>query len=818
MKKYLSILLFLPLLIYAGTTGKITGKVVDQNSGEPLIGANILIEGTMFGAATDIDGNYTILNVSPGSYTLKISMVSYRTAIIEDVRVVVDRTTNISIELASTELELDEIVISAETPLVQKDLTSSISVMTRDEIDQLPVASFTDLLSLQAGVVGSGSNLHIRGGRSNEVAYLIDGMYVQDPLLGGLATQINNDAIQEMSLLSGSFNAEYGNALSGVVNIVTRDGDDKFSGKIEARTSQFGIKRYSDLEELRINGSLSGPLFTNNVKFFLSGEQSNRGSYLPFGSNKESTFFSKLTFTGFSGTKITLGNRGSIGKRRPYNHAYKYIPNQYLQIKTDSYQSSATFTHTINSNIFYDLRVSYFNQGYYSGVGKDTSEYLSTADRDYFSDKGTGFEFYQNADPLQLTDSRTVTLDLKADLVWQINNVNEIKLGLNYKQHKLKLFSIFDPKRTFPYISDYQTDPFEASGYIQDKIELPFLVINLGLRFDYMNANAVFRADPLIKNNLVEAKPRAQISPRIGIAHPISERTKLHFSYGHFFQNPEYQFLFENNQYNLDVREPLFGQPSLDAQRTVAYEVGLTHQFTDRVAMSLTAYYKDVTGLIGTRYFFPYVDGRYTGYTLYVNEDYANMKGFEINIDARSSKYFSGGLTYTYSIAKGSASSETEQYPGTQESTQLYYLNFDKRHVLNGSLTLFIPENEGPDIFGSKTFQNMDISLIARAASGYPYTPSGRDIGFVVRNSLRMPWTYLIDLEFGKEFNVYDLVEVRLFAEILNLTDHRNVLYVYPDTGDPESTNVGQQSEEFIKDPANFGPSRSIRIGLGIKF
>jgi hypothetical protein len=245
-RKYLAILLFLPLFIYGGTTGKITGKVVDQNSGEPLIGANILIEGTMFGAATDIDGNYIILNVSPGSYTLKISMVSYRTAIIEDVRVAVDRTTNISVELASTELELDEIVISAETPLVQKDLTSSISVMTRDEIDQLPVASFTDLLSLQAGVVGSGSNLHVRGGRSNEVAYLIDGMYVQDPLLGGLATQINNDAIQEMSLLSGSFNAEYGNALSGIVNIVTRDGDENFSGKFEARTSQFGIKRYSD--------------------------------------------------------------------------------------------------------------------------------------------------------------------------------------------------------------------------------------------------------------------------------------------------------------------------------------------------------------------------------------------------------------------------------------------------------------------------------------------------------------------------------------------------------------------------------------------
>ncbi len=816
-----NLLLIIFLLVsesFAGTTGKLSGVIADGSTGEGLIGANVVLVGTNLGAATDVNGNYVILNIPPGTYTAKISSIGYQSVSVENVRIVVDRTTDVSIELQPTTLEMEQIVISAQTPLVQKDLTSSISVMTRDEIEELPVASFVELLSLQAGVVGSGNNLHIRGGRSNEVAYLIDGMYVQDPLLGGLATQISNDAIQELSLLSGTFNAEYGNALSGVVNIVTRDGSDKFTGKLEFRTSEFGVDRYADLHELRLNGNISGPLLTTDLKFFLSAEQDKRGNYLPFGFRTEQTFFGKLSFSGIKGAKITLANRGSLGERQPYSHSFKYIPEQYLKIRTDSYQSSVTFTHTLSSKMFYDLRVSYFNQGYYSGVDKDTSEYIPSTERDFFTDKGNGFEFYSKADPIEFTDSRTVTVDTKFDLVWQIGTVNEVKVGAQFKKHWLRLYNIYDPKRNFPYINNYSTEPFEGAAYIQDKIELPYLIINLGLRFDYMNANVDFRNDPLRPSSIISAKARTQLSPRIGIAHPISDRTKLHFSYGHFFQNPEYQYLFENNQYDLNVREPLFGQPDLDAERTISYEVGISHQFTDRVALNLTAYYRDVTGLIGTRYYFPFVDGRYTGYTVYINEDYANMKGFEINLDARSDKYFAGGLTYTFSVAKGSASSETEQYPGTQESTQLYFLNFDKTHVFNASASFFIPNGEGPELFGSRIFEDTDLSLIFRASSGYPYTPSGRDIGFVERNSLRMPGSYTLDLEFGKEFKAFDLFDARVFVEVLNVTDQRNVLYVYGDTGEPDITYEGDSSEEYIKNPANFGPPRSIRLGMGIRF
>jgi outer membrane receptor protein involved in Fe transport len=818
MRKILLLILLIPVFIYSGTTGKLSGTIKDAETGEPLVGANVIIEGTNFGAATNVNGEYVILNIAPGRYNVKFSFIGYETTLMQDVSITVDQTTILQIKLNPQTIMVDEIVVTARTPLIQKDVTSSISVITREEIEALPVATFTELLSLQAGVTGSGSNLHVRGGRTNEVAYMIDGTIVVDPLLGGLATNITNEAIQEMSLLSGTFNAEYGNALSGVVNIVTRDGSDKFSAKLEARTSEFGVDRYSDLHENRINGSISGPIVSSDYNFFVSAELNNYGSYLPYGYNKASSFFSKLSTSAIQYFRISFMNRGSKGNRQNYSHSYKYIPEQYLKVRTDSWQSSLNLTHTVQNNLFYDVKASYFNQGYYSGLNKDTSQYISLAQREYFEEYGNGFEFYKLSDPPQLLESRTATVDLKSDAVWQIGSMNEVKFGASYKQHWLKLYDIYDPKRNFPYIDDYSTEPFEAAAYIQDKIELPYLIINLGLRYDYLNANVVFRNDPLDPNSLITVESRSQFSPRFGIAHPISDRTKLHFSYGHFFQNPNFEPMFENNTYDLNVREPLFGQPSLDATRTISYEVGVAHQFSDNVALNVTAYYRDITGLIGTRYYFPFVDGRYTGYTLYVNEDYANNKGVEFTLDIRPTRYFSGGLTYTYSVVKGSASSETEQYPGTQESTQLYYLNWDRTHIFNASGTYTIPKDEGPVIFGSTIFDNMDFSIILKASSGAPYTPSGRDIGFVENNSLRQPGLFGMDLMIGKEFEFTSSLRLRLFAEILNITDHRNVLYVYGDTGEPDFTNEGNYSVEYMRDPSNFGPPRSIRLGFTMRF
>jgi outer membrane receptor protein involved in Fe transport len=801
----------------AGTTGKISGRITDPGGGEPVVGANVTVTGTTLGASTDIEGRYVIINVPPGTWELRISAVGYTATTVRQVRVNVDQTTIIDGALEASAVQMADIVVQAERPMVQKDRTATISVVTSEQIDLMPVKDFREVLAMQAGVAGEGSSLNVRGGRDNEVAYLIDGMYVKDPVQGALGTRVNNDAIQELVFLSGTFNAEYGNALSGVVNIVTKEGGSEFTGKLEAVTSEFGVGPYDDMHENRVSGILSGPMGIDGVSFFLSGERDARGSWLPWGYDKILAGIGKVSARVSPEFKLVLSGRYSENQRQLYYHEWKYIPDQSSREREYSRQATGSFTHSVMPNLFYDVRLSFFNRSYYVGIDKDTSQYISTGQRQYLKTAGNGFEFWALADPLGVTQNNSETWNLRTDVVWQIDKSNEVKAGFELKKHYLDYLDIFDPKRNYPYITDFERDPLEGAVYIQDKIELRALVVNLGLRFDYANQLATFRTDPLDPSTVVETSPKTQVSPRLGVAHPISERTTLHFSYGRFFQNPDYNRLYENSQYDLNVREPLFGSPDLDAERTTSYEVGISHQFGPTIAGTFTAYYKDVTGNVGTQFYPAFFDGRPVGYTLYVNEAYSNIRGFEVNLTMRRTGYVAGSLNYTYSVAKGSASSETEDYPGTTESTLLYPLSFDRPHALNVNLSLSYRANEGPEMFGARPFENMDFLAVFRAASGYPYTPTARELGYVQKNSARRPPTWSLDLEFSKDWEI-DPIRFGVLLEILNVTDHANVRRVYTDTGEPDQTLESGNSEEYIKDPSNYGPPRRIRLGFRVRF
>jgi outer membrane receptor protein involved in Fe transport len=801
----------------AGTTGKITGHVNDAGSGESLVGANLLLLGTPLGASTGIDGSYVILNIPPGTYDLRVALVGYGPTLIKGVRIVADQTTTIDAKLEVSAVGMAEVVIQAERPMVQKDATSTIAVINSEQIKMMPVKDFVEVVQMQAGVVADGRNLYVRGGRSNEVAYLIDGMYVKDPVLGASGTRIHNDAISELVFLDGSFNAEYGNALSGVVNIVTKEGGKDFGALLEGRTSEFLVKPYRQYREDRVAASVSGPIAGDDLAFFGSGERDARGSWLPFGYDRTNSLIGKFTSRIVPALKTTLTWRYTENEHQPYDQSWKYIGDQYLRIREKSRHTLLTLTHTLSPNLFYDVRLSYFNQSYYSGIDKDTSRYLSTGDRQYFTNIGLGTEFYSLADPVEVTDNRTETFNVRGDLTWQIGPNNEVRAGFDFKKHHLSYFDVYDPKRVAPYITNFDKHPVEGAAYIQDKIELSALVVSVGLRFDYADQRAPFRSNPLDGTAIVPSTAKTQWSPRLGVAHPISDRTALHFSYGHFFQNPDYERLYENSQYDVNVRQPIFGQPNLDAERTTEYEVGITHQFSPAFVGSFTAYYKDISGLIGTQYYPPFEQGRYVGYYLYVNETYANDKGFEVRLTMRRTKYLAGTLTYTYSVAKGSASSELENYPSTTESTLLYPLDQDRTHLLNANVSVMFPADDGPRMFGAYPLENTYWNVIGRLNSGAPYTPSSRRSSYIPRNSARMPTTYTIDLEFGKSWKFGQLT-FEPFVEILNLTDHRNVLYVWPDTGEPTITYETAYSREYLDDPSNYGPPRRIRIGARLTF
>ena len=231
--KFIITIFLLSQLLYAGTTGKISGRVADEND-EPLIGCNIIVKGTSYGAATNLEGEYFILNVPPGIYQISASMIGYGTVTIEGAQVIVDLTARADFSLRPETIEGEEIVVTAEKPTVRLDQTSMSAVVSSEDIENLPVTDVGDIIELQAGIVRDpNGGFHVRGGRSSEVSFWVDGVATTDSYDGSSGLEIENAGIQEVQVISGTFNAEYGQAMSGIVNVVTKDGGQNYDGNLD---------------------------------------------------------------------------------------------------------------------------------------------------------------------------------------------------------------------------------------------------------------------------------------------------------------------------------------------------------------------------------------------------------------------------------------------------------------------------------------------------------------------------------------------------------------------------------------------------------
>ncbi|TFB10874.1 TonB-dependent receptor [Candidatus Marinimicrobia bacterium MT.SAG.3] len=278
--------------LIAGTTGKISGSIRDISNGEPLIGANIIIEGTYWGAAADEKGRFVILNIPPGIYTVRGAMIGYTAVLYSDVRVSADFTTKLDFQLQQTGLELREVTVLAKSPIVRKDLTSSLSIVSAEQLKEIPVEEFSDVLALQAGIViGTDGAIHIRGGRSSEVAYLVDGLSVTDPFSGNISIEVENNSIQELQVISGPFNAEYGQAMSGVIDVVIKEGGDRLRGNLSFYKGEYvssddgtflNIDEIDGTDISNIQLTVDGPLklFGDKFSFFLTGRFSNNQGWL----------------------------------------------------------------------------------------------------------------------------------------------------------------------------------------------------------------------------------------------------------------------------------------------------------------------------------------------------------------------------------------------------------------------------------------------------------------------------------------------------------------------------------------------------------
>jgi len=236
----IALILIYPL--WSGTTGKIAGKVIDKNTGDPLPGANVVIIGTSLGAATDIDGQFTVLHIPLGSYDVQASVIGYTNYTITQVRVRIDQTTRINFELEMMVIDGEIVTIVAERNILREDVATSVVAMTADEVLELPVSTIESVVGLQAGIQG---NFNIRGGGSDEALFLMDGVTLRDPRNNEPITTLALSSIKEISVERGGFNAEYGQVRSGIVNVVTKEGSKAaYHGSIEFKYSPPGAKYF----------------------------------------------------------------------------------------------------------------------------------------------------------------------------------------------------------------------------------------------------------------------------------------------------------------------------------------------------------------------------------------------------------------------------------------------------------------------------------------------------------------------------------------------------------------------------------------------
>ena len=886
--------LFLPILfllfaanIFAGTTGKISGKVTDAKTGEPLIGVNIIINGTNLGAASDIDGNYYIINIPPGNYELKASLIGYSTIINQEVRVSVDKTTRIDFVMSETSVEMNDIVVTAVKPIVQKDLTSTEAKVSGDQISMLPLEDVQSVVNLQAGVVDG----HFRGGRANEVKYLIDGVSVNDAFSGSSALQAEVNSIEELQVLTGTFNAEYGEALSGVVNQVTKIAGSTIEGDFSAYTGDYltdrkglfpNIENVSPKDVYNVQGSLSGPIpgIEKLLTFFVSGryvydsgflygkrmfnpsDSSNfsanspsdwyvgstgDNSYVPMNDSKRLSLQGKLSLNvGDGGKGIVFNTLYQDQEYRNYNHRFKLNPDgNYSNFQT-SLLYSASYTYVLGNSAFIDIMGSAFsteNKQYVFENPLDPRYVKPERMRDV-----SGNAFLTGGTENWHFNHKTTTYSGRIDFTWQIDNTHQIKTGAEYKYHDLSYNDfqiVIDASTnyvpTLPIagafnFNNYNANPVQMAAYFQDKIELDYLVINAGIRFDYFEPDGSYlkypdriaQLDELLPpfpDSLMEkASAKYQFSPRIGISYPITDKGAIHISYGHFFQIPAFEFLYRNPNFRIpltgDFPENIgntIGNADLEAQQTVMYEIGLQQELIENFGINVTAYYKDIRNLLGTEI---HIKNEFRKFSKLINRDYGSVKGFTLSFEKRFTGGIGASLDYTFQIAKGNASDPNDAFnkaqsnPPVESNKQLVPLNWDRRHSLNFTLTAGTPGD-------------FIASAIGRLGSGLPYTPSVQNQRTGLENSETRPGIFNVDLYLTKYFKVFGR-DISVYAKVYNLFDTANELDIFSDTGRAGYTleltraqeaprGVNTLSEYFTR-PDFYSAPRQVIVGASFSF
>ena len=888
----------------AQTTGKIRGRVVDD-TGVSLPGVNVILDGTTQGTTTDADGYYIILRVRPGTYSVRASFIGFASVTQSGISVQVNKTTFVDFTLREEVFEGEEVVVTAERPIVEIDRTTTTAVLDAEQLESLPVTNVRDAINLQAGVVDG----HFRGGRTSEVAYLVNGVPINNAFNQDASFEIEQNMVENLEVISGVFNAEYGQALSGIVNIVTKDIADKWSGsflgyvgtlasnrELEFLTRSSGpgnglaaadfsseFVSYLDAAEFPnqtdIQVSLGGPIIADRLglqasvrylndkshfigrnlfspsdssQFLNSGlprdlwiiESTGDGDFVPMNTTERVSVNGTLSYRFSKMLKADYNVFTQGGVFKPFSHGRKYVPAGINDVEFFNQTHILGLRFVFGDNAFGNLSYSFLNDK------TDVRLFESENDPGYVSAELGSLQganaFAVAGNDLFTSDQLTQSHTVLADYTVQAGRVHQFKTGILARFHKLdnRDFGIEKSFRT-GFVAQASPDvfsdnslnvnPTEAAFYVQDKMEFEGLIVNAGLRFDYFDPDYLIpidwaqaqlteipnpsNPDELISNRQ-EADQKFQLSPRVGIAFPISETGVMRFSAGLFFQVPPFNLLYTNPEYEINPASSSngFGNAAIDPERTLSFEVGLQQGLTDNIGTEITVFSKDVRNLTGQE-ILRNPNGDFA--IRWINRDYGTIRGITFSLFQRGGGLINWTLDHTLQFAEGTSSSPGEafgrQQAGLDEILSLVRLDWDRRHVLNNTITLTPTDG-------------INITFINRLQSGTPYTTVRNFIRSIEKNNAARPTLFSSDLRMYLRPS-FIKQNVQLFVQAQNIFDSENPVNVYDDTGRPDESvtlelfrQTGSQVgglnslDEFFYRQDFYSAPRKISVGLSYNF
>lgn len=805
------VLLGATLPAYSATTGNIKGKVTDVSTGESLPGVNILVVGSGRGGVTNDKGEYLIVGVTPGVYTLRASILGYQPLEVEKVAVDADKTVVYDFKLAGTDIEIEGVTVIGEPPLVDVTKTAGDQTFNRDKIEQLPnVKGVADVLTLQAGVVKFGDQLFVRGGRANQTQILVDGVPVNDvsgvsgaagtstaneqlaQLYAGTASSglgVSANAIQSVTISSGGLDAEYGNAQSGVVNILTKGGSDTYNGSVQYRTD--AVSPY-DFNSRYYSGDISGPEpitssllpalgveVPGKVRFFIGSSFDQSDGPYPFNTSQFYTpvrrrvklggifgdILENVGFTYSDKQRNALSFNAKLnylaGETDQFSYSYRAIASSdhtlrsvyssyYLHDSSASVarletQDAILWTHFFGTNSALNAHISRQVVDRTSSVGGLSPDRysldLTTRDpnEDGFADLGTSQGW---------STSNLVIWNLKVKYDAQIHELHYLKTGIDLYYEHYQSTAISWPLSTsrdttqrgqYPgfgfarWVSN--NTPSRGAMWVQDNIAFTGLNINIGLRYDWF-----YLGKQVFDPEFVE-RWRFAVADRIPAVWLEHESFASQLFHGNFSPrlaigypiSTRTVFYFNYGHFlQYPERDDYYRDPiTRVVSGNYVGNPGLKPERTISYEAGFDQLvFEDLK--FGIRGFYKDIFDNISVQKIVtdtrVNLDYGSVRGFEVILNKSLTNNYSGSLGYTFQLAKGRASDKNASIISPQLAglPREVRLDYDQQHTVNLFVAYRVGVNEDYDVFGLP-LNNWGASLTWNFGSGFPYTPYNQE-------------------------------------------------------------------------------------------